>query len=52
MLQRSFVIFFFIDNLTLLMEKLYHGCMTKNADRTNEIISPNDKCPTPTDNSF
>lgn len=53
LLQRSFVIFFyFIDDLTFTTEKIYYGCMTKNADGTNKIIGTNDKCPTPTDNRF
>ena len=30
------------------MELIYHGCMTKNADGTNKIIGPGEKCLTPT----
>ena len=34
------------------MEKIYHGCMTKNADGTNKIIGPGEKCLIPTDKCF
>ena len=35
-----FAIFFCIDDLAFDMEKIYHSCMTKNADVTNKIIGP------------
>ena len=34
------------------MEKIYHGCMAKNADGTNKIIGPGEKCLIPTDKCF
>ena len=34
------------------MELIYHGCMTKNADGTNKIIGPGEKCLTPTAQCF
>ena len=34
------------------MAKIYHGCMTKNADGTNRIIGPGEKCLAPTDKCF
>lgn len=30
------------------MERLYHGCMLKNADGTNRIIAADGKCLVPT----
>ena len=32
------------------MEKIYHACMTKNADGTNKIIDPGEQCLIPTNN--
>ena len=34
------------------MAKIYHGCMTKNADGSNRIIGPAQKCLVPTDKCF
>ena len=34
------------------MELIYHGCMTKNADGTNKIIGPGEKCLTLTAQCF
>ena len=32
------------------MEKIYHACMTKNANGTNKIIDPGEQCLIPTNN--
>ena len=34
------------------MELIYHGCFTKNADGTNKLIGPGEKCLTPTTQCF
>ena len=34
------------------MELIYHGCFTKNADGTNKLIGPGEKCLTPTAQCF
>ena len=34
------------------MGLIYHGCMTKNADSTNKLIGPGEKCVTPTAQCF
>ena len=34
------------------MAQIYHGCMPKNADGTNEILGPGEKCLVPTDKCF
>ena len=34
------------------MDRIYHGCMTKNADRTNRLIGPGEKCLVPTARPF
>ena len=34
------------------MAQIYHGCMTKNANGTNKIIGPAEKCLVPTDKCF
>ena len=34
------------------MERLYHGCMLKNADGTNRIIAADEKCLVPTCKCF
>ena len=34
------------------MELIYHGCMIKNADGTNKIIRPGEKCLTLTAQCF
>ena len=34
------------------MDRIYHGCMTKNADGTNRIIVPGEQCLVPTANCF
>ena len=34
------------------MDQIYHGCMTKNADRLNKLIDPGQKCLTPTAECF
>ena len=34
------------------MGLIYHGCMTKNADGTNKLIGPGEKCVTPTGQCF
>lgn len=43
---------FVINNLTLNMEGIYHGCFTKNADGTNKTTAPNVKCLIPINNPF
>ena len=34
------------------MALIYHGCFTKNADGTNKLIGPGEKCLTPTAQCF
>ena len=34
------------------MDRIYHGCMTQNADRTNRLIGPGEKCLVPTVRPF
>ena len=34
------------------MALIYHGCFTKNADGTNKLIGPEEKCLTPTAQCF
>ena len=34
------------------MVLIYHSCFTKNADGTNKLIGPGEKCLTPTAQSF
>ena len=34
------------------MDRLYHGCMTKDADGTNRLIGPGEECPVPTVRPF
>ena len=34
------------------MVLIYHGCFTKNADGTNKLIGPGEKCLTPTAQCF
>ena len=34
------------------MDRIYHGCMTKNADGTNRLIGPDEKCLVPTSQPF
>ena len=34
------------------MEKIFHGCMTKNTDGANKIIGPCEECLIPTKNPF
>ena len=34
------------------MEQIYQGCMTKNANGTNKLIGPGEKCLIPTAESF
>ena len=34
------------------MQRLYHGCFLKNADGTNRIIAPGEKCLVATDKCF
>ena len=34
------------------MDRIYHGCMTKNADSTNRLIGPEKKCLVPTARPF
>ena len=34
------------------MAQIYYGCMTKNADGANKIMSPGEKCLVPTDKCF
>ena len=34
------------------MALIYHGCFTKNADSTNILIGPGEKCLTPTAQCF
>ena len=34
------------------MDRIYHGCMTKNAGSTNRLIGPEKKCLVPTARPF
>ena len=34
------------------MALIYHGCFTKNAESTNKLIGPGEKCLTPTAQCF
>ena len=34
------------------MDRIYHGCMTQNADRTNRLIGPGETCLVPTARPF
>ena len=34
------------------MDRIYHGCMTQNADRTNRLIGPGENCLVPTVRPF
>ena len=34
------------------MALIYHGCLSKNADDTNKLIGPGEKCLTPTAQCF
>ena len=34
------------------MDQVYHGCMTKNVDGTNKLISLGEKCLVPTEKYF
>ena len=34
------------------MDRIYHGCMTKNADGTNRLLSAGEKCLVPTARPF
>ena len=34
------------------MDRIYHGCMTKNAGGTNRVIGPGEKCFVPTAQAF
>ena len=34
------------------MDRLYHGCMTKDADGKNRLIGPGEECPVQTVRPF
>ena len=34
------------------MDRIYHDCMTKNAEGTNRLIAPGEKCLVPTARPF
>ena len=34
------------------MDRIYHGCMTKNSDGTNRLIGPREKCLVPAARPF
>ena len=38
--------------MLVIMDRIYHGCMTKNAGGTNRVIGPGEKCFVPTAQAF
>ena len=45
-LYHIIIIFYFL--MVEKMDRIYHGCMTKNTDGTNRLIGPGEKCLVPT----